>query len=347
MNDKLKVSLILGGILLVLCGVFALNLFLNRIPDNPPGTVGNTAGNLYNNGLFCEADGKVYFANAYDGGALYCMNPDETDIKKLHDGNTLFLNAGGNYLYYMQMPSQSGGSGLGYLRTVTGLYRIRTNGRNAHGLSRDALGCVKLLDNTLYYQHYTKSTGVTLHRMDTDKKNDAVLIDKNIVPAATYQGQIYYGGLEDDHNLYTVDTNTGMNAVSLQGNLCYPTVEDGYVYYMDIEANYCLCRIKLSDPEAGATVLTQDRVDLYNVYGSTIYYQRNSESQPALIRMEIDGSNPEIVAEGNYSGINCTSTYTYFQRFGQEAPVYKTPTYGSVNVTTFDAARDAALANIK
>ena len=51
---------------------------------NPPGTVGNTAGNLYNSGLFCEYDGTVYFSNAADNGALYSMNVDETEVKKLN-----------------------------------------------------------------------------------------------------------------------------------------------------------------------------------------------------------------------------------------------------------------------
>ncbi|MBR1693771.1 MAG: DUF5050 domain-containing protein [Lachnospiraceae bacterium] len=347
MNAKLKLALILGGIFLCLGGLFVLSHLSGRIPDNPPGTFGNTAGNLYNSGLFCESDGKIYFANAYDNGSLYSMNTDESEMKKLHEGNTHYLNAGGDYLYFLQLRGESGGAGLGYLRGITGMYRIRKDGKQVTGLSRDALGCLKLVDNSLYYQHYTKSTGVTLHRIDTDKKNDLVLVEKNISPAATYQGQIYYGGLEADHYLYSLDMTTGTNSVAMIGNLCYPIVEDGYVYYIDIGNNYRLCRIDLMNPESGAVVLTQDRVDLYNVYGNYIFYQRNSESAPALVRMNIDGSNPEIVAEGNYTNVNCTSGYTYFQLFGEDVPIYRTPTYGAVNVTTFDAARDAALANLE
>jgi len=347
MNAKVKLALILSGIFICMIGLFFGTSLSKRIPDNPPGTVGNTTGNLYNSGLFCETEDRIYFANAYDNGSLYVMNTDESNIKKLHEGNTNFINAGGDYLYYLQMSTQSGGAGLGYLRGITGMYRIRKNGKKAVGLSQDALGCIKLVDNSVYYQNYVKGTGVTLHRMDTDKKNDIILIDKNITPAATYQGQIYYGGLEQDHNLYSVDMNTGMNTVVLQGNLCYPTVENGYVYYMDIENNYRLCRVSLTNPDEGATVLTQDRVDLYNVYGSIIFYQRNSQTDPALVRMNIDGTNPEVVAEGNYTNVNCTGNYTYFTLFGSDVPVYKTSTYGSINVTTFDAARDAALENME
>ena len=133
--------------------------------------------------------------------------------------------------------------------------------------------------------------------------------------------------------------------MKLQANLCYPIVENGYVYYMDIENNYSLCRVDLMNPEAGATILTQDRVDMYNVYGNYIFYQRNSETEPALIRMNIDGTNPEVVAEGNYTNIHCTSNYTYFSLFGADVPVYKTPTSGNVKVTTFDTAKEAALEN--
>ena len=63
-------------------------------------TVGNTAGNLNNGGLFCESDGKVYFANAYDNNTLYSMNPNETEQTKLGVNSVASINAGGDYLYY-------------------------------------------------------------------------------------------------------------------------------------------------------------------------------------------------------------------------------------------------------
>ena len=55
----------------------------------------------------------------------------------------------------------------------------------------------------------------------------------------------------------------------------------------------------------------------------------------------------EIVANGVYSNINATSQYVYFTKFGSDIPVYKTPTYGAVNVTNFDAASQAAIRETK
>lgn len=347
MNQKLKLTLTLGSILLFLVLTFVLVTRPEHISANPAGTEGNTAGNLYNNGLFCETETKIYFSNSYDNGALYSMNPDGSNIKKLHEGNTQFINAGGDFLYFYQGQSADGGAGLGYIRGVTGLYRIRTNGCKVTGLSRDAVGCVKLIDNTIFYLHNTKKDGTSLHRIATNKTDDEIVINQSISPAASYNGKIYYGGEQKDHNLYSIDLNTYNSSIELNANLCYPIVENGYLYYMDIENNYRLCRIELSNVAAGAQVLTNDRIDTYNVYKNVIFYQRNSQTEPALIRMNVDGSNPEIVAEGNHSNINCTSGYTYFTTFGEDVPIYKTSTFGSVNVGTFDAARDAALEELE
>ena len=109
---------------------------------------------------------------------------------------------------------------------------------------------------------------------------------------------------------------------------------------MDISSDYCLCRYSLSDHTV--EILTNDRVDTFNVGDHYIYYQKNSTTEPALKRMELDGSNPEIVAEGNYEQIHLTSNYAYFNAFGQNIPVYHTPVNGAINVTPFSAALEAS-----
>ena len=62
--------------------------------------MGNTPGYLNNGGYFCEADGRVYFANAYDNYGLYAMNPDESEMVKLSSNSVSSINAAGKYLYY-------------------------------------------------------------------------------------------------------------------------------------------------------------------------------------------------------------------------------------------------------
>jgi hypothetical protein len=79
-------------------------------------------------------------------------------------------------------------------------------------------------------------------------------------------------------------------------------------------------------------------LDYFNIYGDIIYYQKSSSTEPALKRMNVDGSNPEIVDEGNFQNLNITSRYVYYNAFDIPIPVYKTSTYGPINIETFDQA---------
>ena len=90
---KTKIILIIILLVLVVGGLSVFAYFKNKVPENPAGTVGNTAGNLYNDGLFCENEGKVYFSNAYDANTLYVMNPDETEIQKISTIGAVSINA--------------------------------------------------------------------------------------------------------------------------------------------------------------------------------------------------------------------------------------------------------------
>ena len=81
MNQKAKLGLILGGVIFVLAGVSLVSSLVNRIPQNPAGTEGNTTGNLYNKGLFCESDGKIYFSELtfYPCSGYLPFTPPEWD----------------------------------------------------------------------------------------------------------------------------------------------------------------------------------------------------------------------------------------------------------------------------
>ena len=124
MKKNWKIIVICCCILLLLAGFSVFKEFQGRIPSNDITVTGNTGGNLNNHGLFAEADGRVYFSNAYDGGCLYSMNPDETDLKKLTSSSVNSINVGGNYLYYY-LDNATGGKGLGYVIHTYGVYRSK------------------------------------------------------------------------------------------------------------------------------------------------------------------------------------------------------------------------------
>lgn len=325
-------------LILAMVGIFsALSYYFKRIPKNPENLIGNTAGNINNKGLFCESEGKIYFSNAYDNGTLYVMNADGSNIQKLNDAHSSFITAGGNYLYYYQQGIDKE-NGMGYIRNTIGLCRMKKNGSRIVAFNRNVIFSMQLIGNSIYYLS-SNEKGPLFYKVSTDNKEPVLLADYSVNPACAADGYIYYNGTLDNHYLYALDTRTDVSTEIWQGNLWYPIVDGSYVYYLDVPNNYRLCRYDRTNETI--QVLTEDRVDCYNLGQGYIYYQKNSETEPALKRMRYDGSEAEIVADGNYTAVNITSDYVYFQSFASPVPMYRTPTAGNVNVTTFDAAREA------
>lgn len=340
---KKQIPLIIFIIVLIVIAVVTSILYRNRnlVPKNPAGTVGNTAGNIYNSGYFCENNGKIYFANSYDNNSLYSMNSDGSDIKCLVKANTKYINAGGKYLYYY-MADSGNATGLGFVRRVMGIYRCKNNGKNVQTVSRSPSLDMILVDNFIYYQHYDNKTAVSLYKISTDGKKDIKISEDIITPAGIDDDIIYFANQNDNHFLEILDTTNDSITEYLRYNVWNPIRYDNYIYFMDIENNMCLSRYDITNDKI--EILTSDAVDCYNLNNSYIFYQKNSVDSPEFIRMSLDGSSKETIAEGNYTAINVTSNYVYFRPFDNEMITYRTPAYGSVNVTEFTEAAIAMAA---
>lgn len=344
MNLKKRSVIISVVIGLVIITAFIYTILSERVKMNDDYVTGNTAGNLNNNGLFCESGGIVYFSNPYDDGCLYSMSPDETNMKKLTTSGVTSINADEHYLYYY-MDSLQQGKGLGHVLRTYGIYRSKLNGKNSKCLKRGNAITLQLCGNYLYYQNFDNNNknGTELFKIKIDKSDDQRVAAYNVNPASCINGTIYFGGTTKDHYLYALNTADDSVSVVWEGNVWNPVYHNGYYYFMDISNDYRLCRYS---PSADLVeVITNDRIDFFNIYGDYIYYQKSSAGDPALKRMYTDGSNVETVAEGIYNNINITSNYVYFTEYNSDVPMYKTPVYGSVNVTAFDAANAAAEQN--
>lgn len=339
-----KTILIVVILILALSGGLVGNHFYkkSKIHVNPQGTVGNTCGNLYNDGIFCEDDEYVYFANAYDNYTLYRMRADETEIEKIMSTQTRSLNIDSKYIYYYQ--SGSGGSaGLGYLINTTGIFRVeKSKSHTAICLDRTPGKYVILSDNNIYYTCTEDS--VVLNKIDVNGKNKELLLESDILPASIQNSTLYYTNVEDNLHLMSYNLNTGVTRQVLTEDIYMPIIDGTVVYGIDIHNNYALIKTNLND--GSKQVLDTDRTDMLNVTDMYIYYQTSGEN-PQLKRIKKTGSEPEVVADGVYNKINATSEYVYFTRFQTDTPVYKTPISGPVNVTTFDNAFNAAAEQIK
>lgn len=338
----MKPWLVIVVLLLAIAFLTILSNQSKRIKMNPSGTIGNTASNLNNGGLFCENNSIVYFSNPYDGGSLYSMNSDGSNIKKLGVVQVTHILADDNYLYYFQ-ESASGLGGLGYIRSIYGIYQASHKGTNIRCLVQDYASQMQLVDNFIYYQTRTDSS-FFLNKVKIDKSLTTPLFPSAINPSCSANGVIYYNGTETNHYLYALNPTTDTSSIVWEGNLWYPVFDNGYIYYLDVANNYRLCRYSLE--KDSVDILTHDRVDCFNVGYGYIYYQCNSSQNPALKKMNLDGSQVEIIASGNYTAINMTSRYVYFQAFGSDTPTYYVP-LGGGSVCSFTEAQEAAMKQSK
>ena len=72
-------------IAVAILGFAGYRYYTGRTYFNTSYVNGNTAGNLYNNGLFCEHDGTIYFSNPDDNYHLYSMDITGGNVKKLQN----------------------------------------------------------------------------------------------------------------------------------------------------------------------------------------------------------------------------------------------------------------------
>ena len=326
---------ILIAVLVVVAGI--LMMFSQRIVMNPPGTVGNTAGNLNNDGRFCEYDGTVYFYNSFNGGGLFAMDPNEANLRRMNQLEVRNILAGGNYLYYFHTGASTVTTGFGHAFGMRSFLRCKLDGSNSETMTTDVVITGQLVDNYLYLLT-SQSAGPSFYKMKIDSSDPEILADYTINPACAENGIIYYNGTEENHYLYALDTATDVPEVIWKGNVWYPVLEGDYVYYLDVANDYRLCRYSRS--QNVIEVLTQDRVDCFNVRNGFIYYQKNGEDAQ-LKFMRADGSDVQVLAEGNYTHINMTSQYVYFQEFGDDVSLYHAQ-IGSNYYEKFQAAEEAA-----
>lgn len=331
MPPLLKKIIIVIYAVCIAAGFIIWGYMSGRTAMNPDGVTGNTAGNLYNNGMFCEYNGRIYFANPYDNNTLYSMRSDCTDIKKLGGDSVSGINVYGKYIFYIKNNSSSASLNSLFRGQLLGVMRCDLNGRNDKTLYDTVAGVIALYGNNLYYQRYSKTEDLTFYRIGIDGKNEQRLSDFGYYPASFYNGSLYYSNTEGNHDIYTFDTVTGAISPYLTANTYMVDMQGDYIYYIDLDDSYSLVRVNTStrsrdvlyDGSLGKCIA-------YNLYDNVIFFHVEGDS-PALYRINADGSGLEYIKYGNITNISCTSQYTFFQIFGTTS-LYRVPTNGPVNV---------------
>ncbi len=332
-------KILISAAAVVLIAVFAAFVIIRSMQGqfsyNTGYVNGNTAGNLYNAGLFCESNGTVFFANPDDNNRLYSMDSDGGSLKKLCNDSAMYINADDNYVYYIrsgQVSNTEYAIDVLYSYHQNALCRISRNGGRTTVLDSDPCLYASLIGNYIYYLHYDTKTATTLYKIGIDGKERTMLSDSYMFTCSS-DGQYFYYDSNENGNICRFDTATDTASTVYDCNCYKPIVtNDGNAYYLDIDLDNALVHANISSGEP--TLLTADSIDLYNVYGSYIYYQTYDENGSALCMIKNDGSDNQVLAYGTYCSINATSHYIYFTDY-QTGQVYCTPTSAPGTLTAF------------
>lgn len=285
-----------------------------KVHYNAEYVIGNTSGNLMNGGLFCEVDDKIYFSNQKDDGALYVMNLDCTDFRKINTDYSTSINVAGKYIYYVRQNNkkETNSDVFGSFNN-SGLYRINLDGTNTVTLNNDPTGISNIIGNYIYYQHYNSDEGLTLYRIKIDKKDNIKIMDEAVSPATIVDNTLYYTSSIDNHNIKALDLDTLQTSSILEGNYYNPIVIKNYIYYMIPEENYKIGRCNLDG--TNPTILVEDRTCTFNITqsGKYLYYQVDGGNNNRLCMMNLQTKEVTDIITGNFNYINITSNYVFFK----------------------------------
>lgn len=312
----------------------------DRTYYNTEDEIGNTAGNIYNGGLFCEQDGSIYFSNPSADGALYVTNSTLTKFKRLRDDKAVYINADENYLYYVRANNTRENDKGGFLVFYnTGIFRCRQNGKELKAFTGNPGAYLTLKGNNVYFQRYDVGIGLYLYKYPIDASTERCLIKDAVIPAAIMDNKLYYAGYSGDHNINAMDLSSFTTHPVIEGSYMYPIFMDGYIYYMDPSNKYKIYR--MNEDGTDPTRLVKYRTATYNITnsGTYLYYQIDDSKHNGIHRLNLETMEDETLMSGNYKDINVTSDYVFFRDF-DETNTYVMSADGPADIQNFTGSTE-------
>ena len=333
-NKKKIIGIVVACVLIGLfIGLIVYKTLGNRLRYNKEGDVGNTTGNLYNGGEFCEYKGYVYFSNRADANSLYRMKDDGTKVEKLHPDSVSHIQVINDYIYYVRDNETSADVVL--RGQPNGIFRLEIGDNKAEQVYNGVVLSMRMLGNYIYFQSYIDKNEdkVQLKKIKIDGTGLETLSNEDYEPICVNGTDIYFTEIRNSHNLMRLDTKDDRIITASEGNYYKPTFINGAMYYIDLDNGMQLTRVSLTSNES--KVLAEGKCINYNVSeeNNVIYYQLEKEDGHALCRMTLSGDNQVVVTEGDCKNIHITKNYTYFYKITgisvDDVTLYRAKTNGA------------------
>lgn len=266
--------------------------------------LGNTAGNINNNGYVAQdADGCLFLNNTDDRNKIYMIDTNGTFYNSICDDNAQYINTLNGWVYY----SNYNDNGK--------IYKVKIDGTQRQRLNEDMSAYLSISGDWIYYSNHSDKG--KLYKIRTDgtgrSRVSSAMVDETAYINVIGQW-IYYTNKNDRHRPYVMNADgtyvcklseEWADSIQVKGDWVYYTsstgvlckvkkdgsgtvvpimgqarefdkgfhlnVVDNWIYYSNYKDGGKLYKIK-TDGSGSAKKLTNESVDYINIVENTIFY---------------------------------------------------------------------------
>lgn len=265
---------------------------------------------IFNNGSCSIQGDRIYFCNNNDGGSLYSMKTDGSDIRKLNEEWTQWFYLADNMIYYQN------GSGQ--------ICSMNTDGTGQQKLNDDNSSNINVVDGRIYYCNIDDN--FILYSMNTDGSDRKKLSDDTPLYMNVVGDRIYYSGElngSGEKGIYSIKID-GSDKIKLSDDLPFQMdVKDNWIYYNNQNDNYKLYTMKTDGSDRHK--LIDDYAPSMNIVGDRIYYIKGDEW--TIYSVKTDGTERRLLSDDHGEWLAIRDDLIYYTISG--AKIYSMKIDGS------------------
>lgn len=259
-------------------------------------TQGNTQGNL-DSGGYITFDGDWYYYRSNDGGCIFKMRKDGSDVTRLTYDSGSYISVVDGYVYYYSSGVESC------------IKRVNTEGEDMSILHKGSIEDMRIVNDRIYYKDGLD--GLHLYSMDLNGKNvnNENSLEKTYswVTDGTY---IYYANQNENGNLYRVKMDGSDPVCLLDHQIEGMTIAGNLLYFNDLNSNW-FSTYDLTTGEVEELVC--DYLYYLNVTEDGIYSYSGNDSTTYLNFVQLNGLGSRYLVEEPVKNVCVAGNLIYYR----------------------------------
>ena len=282
-------------------------------------TVGNTAGNINNEGLVTkQGDWLFYCQHNYNG--IYKVKADGTEKQRLSEDWPSHINVVGEWIYYCNDGE---------------VYKMKTDGTERKKIYNEAPDSMIVIGEWIYFSTHFKG----VYKMKTDGTEREKMVDMEFEDDWFYNMNIvddwiYYCKQEEDEENDSYDAVYRMKLDGTEKQKI--SNDDFWSWTMCVVDDWIYCKLfdedgiyRMKTDGSEKQRIIEDEVASINVVGEWIYYVSYVEDGYRLYKVKTDGAEKQRLNDRETDNINVVGDWIYYTPIWGDEILYKVKTDGT------------------